>query len=394
MDNTTPAEHTTEANAGTTNLAPEYPFTPSAIAHATAPLLGDGWVAKSGPGDVVASLQHAKRGWFSIGTDDEGNFGVRRDESPRLRPELYVECTADSLDAVAKWTADAVRRLIVAHRGTGVNLLGLHIIDASIGGVPNSCTCQRAACGAAESGPGIPSGGGRHTGIATESHLAVDCPALPADTDLSRLHIVISERTADGPVTTAVIPYTRDADREVRQGDAPWDLALGDDPDDAARQWAAYVDEMRAYSAAAQARAITEAAERRRLHDAGSDHEPGEHPAESTAPTPYDPAPGAEYSYPLSDYARAAARSLGTGWAADSGYLGAWGLIFTTDDRVSLRLYVDDDDGSTGDLMIEDRKTGDEHLVPSCHLPEAPRTPDEMREWGDELARFIIALDL
>ncbi|MEU9783610.1 hypothetical protein AB0H92_22045 [Streptomyces phaeochromogenes] len=105
-------------------------------------------------------------------------------------------------------------------------------------------------------------------------------------------------------------------------------------------------------------------------------------------------APGTEYSYPLSDYARATARSLGKGWDAESSYLGAWGLIFTTDDRVSLRLYVDGD-GSVGDLMIQDRKTGDEHLVPTFLLPEgAPSTPDEMREWGDALALFVLSLHL
>ncbi|MFD9395007.1 hypothetical protein ACFWBB_31045 [Streptomyces sp. NPDC060000] len=116
----------------------------------------------------------------------------------------------------------------------------------------------------------------------------------------------------------------------------------------------------------------------------------------STAPTPapYDPAPGTEYSYPLSDYARATARSLGAGWDSESSYLGGWGLIFTTDDRVSLRLYVDGD-GPTGDLMIGDRKTGDEHLVFFERLPEnAPHTPEEMSEWGDALALFVLSLGL
>ncbi|MEV8344482.1 hypothetical protein [Streptomyces niveus] len=110
-------------------------------------------------------------------------------------------------------------------------------------------------------------------------------------------------------------------------------------------------------------------------------------------PAPYNPEPGTEYTYPLSDYARAAARSLGRGWDAESSYLGAWGLIFTTDDRVSLRLYVDGDD--IGDLMIQDRHTGDEYLVPTERLPEgAPRTPDELREWGDAVALFVLSLGL
>ncbi|WP_440581042.1 hypothetical protein [Streptomyces sp. PT19] len=114
----------------------------------------------------------------------------------------------------------------------------------------------------------------------------------------------------------------------------------------------------------------------------------------NTAPTPapYDPPPGTEYAFPLSDYARATARSLGAGWGSESAYLGAWGLVFTTDGRVSLRLYVDGD-GSVGDLVIEDRKTGQEYPVPSWHLPEiAPRTEDDMREWGEHLAQFVLSL--
>ncbi|MEW2493854.1 hypothetical protein AB0942_09940 [Streptomyces nodosus] len=114
----------------------------------------------------------------------------------------------------------------------------------------------------------------------------------------------------------------------------------------------------------------------------------------ATTPAPYDPAPGTEYSYALSDYARATARALGAGWDAESGYLGAWGLIFTTDDRVSLRLYVDGD-GSVGDLVVENRKTGEDHLVPASSLPEgAPNSPGEMREWGEALALFVLWLHL
>ncbi|MFD9190335.1 hypothetical protein ACFWCA_19155 [Streptomyces phaeochromogenes] len=109
---------------------------------------------------------------------------------------------------------------------------------------------------------------------------------------------------------------------------------------------------------------------------------------------PYAPEPGEEYTYPLSDYARATARALGAGWDTESSYLGAWGLIFTTDVRVSLRLYVDGE-GSTGDPMIQDRHTGDEYLVPAERLPEgAPRTKDEMHEWGKALALFVLSLGL
>ncbi|MFG2408825.1 hypothetical protein ACGFR8_31665 [Streptomyces brevispora] len=114
----------------------------------------------------------------------------------------------------------------------------------------------------------------------------------------------------------------------------------------------------------------------------------------TTTPARYNPAPGREYSYPLSDYARATAAALGKGWDAESSYLGAWGLIFTTDGRVSLRLYVDTD-GDLGDLVFEDRATGDVHLVPSEHIPDfSPSNPDEMAEWGGDLALFVLSLGL
>ncbi|WP_326724713.1 hypothetical protein OHT59_40595 [Streptomyces sp. NBC_00243] len=107
-------------------------------------------------------------------------------------------------------------------------------------------------------------------------------------------------------------------------------------------------------------------------------------------PAPYDPAPGSEYSYALSDYARAAARALGPGWGAESGFLGAWGLVFTLDARVSLRLFVDHE----GDLCFEDRDGAvvftDRHWIRPEKLPEgAPSNPDEMAVWGEAIAAVI-----
>ncbi|MEU5959335.1 hypothetical protein [Streptomyces sp. NPDC047525] len=106
-----------------------------------------------------------------------------------------------------------------------------------------------------------------------------------------------------------------------------------------------------------------------------------------------DFAPGDKYSYCIADYADAAALSLGKGWAAKPGFLGAWGVVFTTDGRVSLRLYADGDgDGPTGDLMVEDcTGEGADRLVPSFVLPDfgTPHTDGEMSEWGDALAQFI-----
>ncbi|MFJ4988827.1 hypothetical protein ACIP9H_34125 [Streptomyces sp. NPDC088732] len=150
-----------------------------------------------------------------------------------------------------------------------MNLLAVHTVDIrNAVPVPASCSCQRAACGAAESGPGIPPGCGGHAHITTQRHMAIDCPALPADTDLSRLHIVITEWTSDGPVVSEVRPYNRAAVRELRQGHALWSLALGDNGDDAARAWRAEVEEMRARSAAQQAQAIAEAAAVRAAREA------------------------------------------------------------------------------------------------------------------------------
>ncbi|MFI1408823.1 hypothetical protein ACH4Y0_02620 [Streptomyces sp. NPDC020707] len=115
-------------------------------------------------------------------------------------------------------------------------------------------------------------------------------------------------------------------------------------------------------------------------------------------PRPTDhhaPEPGEAYTYPLCDYAYATARSLGAGWEADSCHLGAWGLILSLDGRVALRLYVDGT-GDTGDLMLQDRHTGAEYVVPGECTPAggAASTPDEMREWGNALALFVLALGL
>ncbi|MFG2986176.1 hypothetical protein ACGFYQ_33830 [Streptomyces sp. NPDC048258] len=118
-----------------------------------------------------------------------------------------------------------------------MNLLARHSHTVGSLQPPATCTCLRAACGAAESGPGItPSGCTAHHGLQS-SHMAIDCPALPADTDLSRLWILVTRWTSDGPVIDSVAPYDRARIRALRQGHALWDLSLGDDPEAAARAW-------------------------------------------------------------------------------------------------------------------------------------------------------------
>ncbi|MET8717414.1 hypothetical protein ABZV52_30060 [Streptomyces sp. NPDC004735] len=112
----------------------------------------------------------------------------------------------------------------------------------------------------------------------------------------------------------------------------------------------------------------------------------------------YAPPPGVEYIYVLSDYARAAAAALGAGWGAESGYLGAWGLIFQTGtpDQAtklghdSVRLFVDAD----GDMCLELHHghfaSSERYFIRSEALPElAPRTPDEMTAWGEAIAAAI-----
>lgn len=49
----------------------------------------------------------------------------------------------------------------------------------------------------------------------------------------------------------------------------------------------------------------------------------------TTAPAPatYDPAPGTEYPFSISDIARATARLLGDGWTAESGFWGVTGAV-------------------------------------------------------------------
>ncbi|MFE2184146.1 hypothetical protein [Streptomyces sp. NPDC059455] len=113
--------------------------------------------------------------------------------------------------------------------------------------------------------------------------------------------------------------------------------------------------------------------------------------------TTYNPAPGTEYVYVLSDYGRAAARALGPGWGAESGFLGAWALIFYTEEPEgsrlggqSLRLFVD----AEGDLCVEIHNDvtpmAERHCIPTDELPDfAPRDPEALGLWGTAIAAAI-----
>lgn len=139
-----------------------------------------------------------------------------------------------------------------------MNLLALHTTPVDPAAA-RACTCLRAECGAAESGPGIPpSGCGAHGAITVRHHRAVDCPALPADADLSALWLIVSTWAGLGPRVERVLPYTRAALAELRAAGALWDLATGESPAAAVQQW----QDQRAEAAEQHAAELSE--ERRR----------------------------------------------------------------------------------------------------------------------------------
>ncbi|MFD3514847.1 hypothetical protein [Streptomyces sp. NPDC058657] len=110
----------------------------------------------------------------------------------------------------------------------------------------------------------------------------------------------------------------------------------------------------------------------------------------TVAPDPYDPSPGTEYAYPLSDYARAARRFLGSDWGAESGWHGASGLLFTRDARVSLRLAVDHED----DLHLDgfDASGPRTIYIMAEQRPEGPPSDaEDMAEWGRAIAAVVTA---
>jgi hypothetical protein len=146
-----------------------------------------------------------------------------------------------------------------------VNLLAIHTHQV-VGYAPlPGCTCLRAACGAAESGPGVlPSDCTAHGQVAAARHRAVDCPALPADTDLSALWIIVTRWTSTGPVLHNVVPYDRATHREMRGTAAMWDLATGATADEAAQQWQDRLDAMRAEAASREAAELAERQKRAR----------------------------------------------------------------------------------------------------------------------------------
>lgn len=148
------------------------------------------------------------------------------------------------------------------------NLLATHI-HAVTGGQPQGCTCPRSVCGGAEQGPGVPFAGCQaHGAITRQTHRAFDCPALPADADLSRLHILVTKWTDNGPVLLRAYPFDRVFLADLRGSSTLWDVSEGDTAEDAARAWQTRVDEMRAAAAQQQAAQVAEAQERARQREA------------------------------------------------------------------------------------------------------------------------------
>lgn len=100
----------------------------------------------------------------------------------------------------------------------------------------------------------------------------------------------------------------------------------------------------------------------------------------------HDPAPGAEYRYVISDYAREAARVLGPGWGSESGYIGAYGLLWGPG-VATLRVFVDEHD----DLVVALDQDADPHHF-TVELPNgAPTTPAELRAVAEDIAETIRA---
>ena len=105
---TTPEPEEPEFEPGT-----EYPFSISDIARTATARLGDGWACESWPWGVGAYIDHAEHGSFCVGVDEDGDFGVRLDQS-KLTPEFCSGSAADGLDACTEWLVEAIRRLIAA----------------------------------------------------------------------------------------------------------------------------------------------------------------------------------------------------------------------------------------------------------------------------------------
>ncbi|MFF7415664.1 hypothetical protein [Streptomyces lydicus] len=86
----------------------------------------------------------------------------------------------------------------------------------------------------------------------------------------------------------------------------------------------------------------------------------------------YNPAPGTEYPFSISDIARAAVRLLGTGWRAESGYWGITGAICGP--YVAEFEFVVD---YQGDLTITYT------LYEADDFPHIPELPEGMKECGE-----------
>ncbi|MFM9629783.1 MULTISPECIES: hypothetical protein [Streptomyces] len=147
-----------------------------------------------------------------------------------------------------------------------LSLIAMHV-HAYTGGQPEGCTCPPTACGGAEQGPGIRTGCQAHGAITAVHHHAFDCPRLPADTDLSRLWLVITKWTADGPVIDRVDCFDRLVLANLRARNILWDVSEGDTADDAAHAWQDYIDAMRAEAAVRQSAEIAVEQHRRRLRE-------------------------------------------------------------------------------------------------------------------------------
>ncbi|MDX3298626.1 hypothetical protein PV569_33735 [Streptomyces scabiei] len=113
----------------------------------------------------------------------------------------------------------------------------------------SDCSCARAACGALQSGPDTPTAKCPvgHINWRGQSHAAYDCPALPADTDLSSLWILALADwdPAVGWTTVTALPFDRAFLARLRGGGTIWQMAEGASGPDAVAAWKARTEALR-----------------------------------------------------------------------------------------------------------------------------------------------------
>ncbi|QNJ42009.1 hypothetical protein [Streptomyces buecherae] len=98
-----------------------------------------------------------------------------------------------------------------------------------------------------------------------------------------------------------------------------------------------------------------------------------------------------EYPYTISEYSRAAVDVLGYGWDGDSGFLGAYGLIWRKADDRTFRVWVDAERDDESRLMVAD-KDDSARFVEVPLTSEAPTDAESLREVGRAVAAAVLSV--